>query len=216
MENASATSTPRTGRPRSFDRDAALHAGMLTFWHHGYEGTSVAMLTAAMGISPPSLYAAFGDKASLFLEAAHRYAGDPEDLRTELDAAPTAHAAVQDFLRSSAIVFTDPALPPGCLLASATASGGPDIADLQAAVASIRATTRGLLRDRIARDRQNGLLPGQAEPAVLADLAMAVTQGMSVLARDGASREDLLALVHQSMVAWPIPSSPGPVGGSKP
>src|SRR5688500_13596233 len=61
------------GRPRSFDRDTALGQAMEVFWAKGYEGTSISDLTEAMGINPPSLYAAFGDKERLFLEAIDRY-----------------------------------------------------------------------------------------------------------------------------------------------
>src|SRR3989449_11576985 len=61
------------GRPREFDHDAALERAIDVFWRHGYEATSVSDLTSAMGINPPSLYAAFGDKEQLFLEAVERY-----------------------------------------------------------------------------------------------------------------------------------------------
>ena len=67
MKNANPSPRPR-GRPRGFDRDAALAIAMETFWRLGYEGASIADLTAAMGITPQSLYAAFGSKAELYRE----------------------------------------------------------------------------------------------------------------------------------------------------
>jgi AcrR family transcriptional regulator len=67
----------RLGRPLSFDREAALEKAMLAFWRHGYEGTSLAELTAAMEVTPPSVYAAFGDKKHLFLEAVDLYLSGP-------------------------------------------------------------------------------------------------------------------------------------------
>ena len=176
---------------------------MLAFWRHGYEGTSVAALTAAMGITPPSLYTAFGDKQRLFLEAARLYAGDPQEMAERMDAAPSARQAAADFLRSSAAIFTDPTTPPGCLLASATASGPPTSADVQRAVAELRRATRQVLVTRIKRDLTAGLLPTSTDPAALADLVMALTQGMSVLARDGAPYEALVALADQAITGWP-------------
>ena len=88
----------RTGRPLSFDRAAALRQAMLAFWRHGYETTSVAELTAAMGISAPSLYAAFGDKRQLFLEAMRLYAGDPADMARAIGEAPTAYGAARELM----------------------------------------------------------------------------------------------------------------------
>ena len=61
------------GRPRAFDMDKALDAALDLFWRKGYEGTSIADLTKAMGINPPSLYAAFGGKETLFHQALDRY-----------------------------------------------------------------------------------------------------------------------------------------------
>jgi AcrR family transcriptional regulator len=61
------------GRPRGFDRSAALHAAMLVFWNYGFEGTSFTDLTEATGMSKPTLYATFGDKVSFFREAVVAY-----------------------------------------------------------------------------------------------------------------------------------------------
>ncbi|MFP5296803.1 MAG: TetR/AcrR family transcriptional regulator, partial [Alphaproteobacteria bacterium] len=61
------------GRPRSFDRDQALTRAMEVFWAKGYADASMAELTAAMGVSAPSLYAAFGSKEQLFREAVELY-----------------------------------------------------------------------------------------------------------------------------------------------
>ena len=93
----------KTGRPRAFDRGAALGSAMLVFWKHGYEATSITDLTAAMGITPPSLYTAFGDKERLFLEAIERYALGPGSAGPRaLAEEPTARGAVQRWLHESA------------------------------------------------------------------------------------------------------------------
>lgn len=176
---------------------------MLAFWRHGYETTSVADLTATMGITPPSLYAAFGSKEQLFLEAVRLYAGEPQDAERAMVASPSARAAARDLLRDAAVTFTGEDTPPGCLLASATASGSAASADVQAVVAEVRRTTEDALRRRIERDVALGLLPAGTSAAALAALTLAVVQGMSVLARDGAPRPKLLALADQVLQAWP-------------
>ena len=176
---------------------------MLTFWQHGYETTSVADLTAAMGISAPSLYAAFGDKKRLFLEAMRLYAGDPATLDRWIGEAPTARDAARALMTAAATTFTGEATPRGCLLASATASGSAAAADVRDAVADVRRGIERCLQARIRRDIEAGLLPAGASPGALAGLVMAVTQGMSVLARDGASRPSLLAIAEAALRAWP-------------
>ena len=203
MEVSMLTPPRRTGRPLSFDRDAALRQAMLIFWRHGYETTSVADLTAAMGISAPSLYAAFGDKKRLFLEAMRLYAGDPEEMARAILDAPTAYQAAHDLLTAAVATYTGEATPKGCLLASATASGSAASADVQDAVADVRRGIADRLRARIERDIERGVLPPGTQATALAGLVLAVTQGMSVLARDGAARASLLAIVQAALRAWP-------------
>ena len=176
---------------------------MLTFWRHGYETTSVTDLTAAMGISAPSLYTAFGDKKRLFLEAMRLYAGDPYDMARAILGTPTAYQAARDLMTAAAMTYTGEATPRGCLLASATASGSAAAADVQDAVANVRRGIEHCLRLRIERDIEEGVLPPGSQAAPLAGLVLAVTQGMSVLARDGASRTSLLAMVEAALQAWP-------------
>ena len=142
----------KMGRPLSFDRDAALEQAMLAFWRHGYETTSITDLTDAMGITAPSLYTAFGNKQQLFLEAARRYADDPAATAAAINGAPTALEAARALLTGAAVAFTGQATPPGCLLASATASGSAASASVQAAVTAIRRSVVDQLRDRITRD----------------------------------------------------------------
>lgn len=199
----------RKGRPLSFDRQHALHQAMLAFWRHGYETTSVADLTAAMGISAPSLYTAFGDKKRLFLEAMRLYAGNPADLARSIDDAPTAYDAAHTLLTGAATVYTGDTTPKGCLLASATASGSAASADVQAAVTAVRQGIESRLQARIEHDVACGALPSGTPAAALATLVLAVTQGMSVLARDGASRASLLKVVEAALRAWPAAETSG-------
>ncbi len=176
---------------------------MLTFWRHGYETTSVADLTAAMGVTAPSLYSAFGDKKHLFLEAVRLYAGDPEDMARAIAQAPSAVEAARELMTAAAVAYTGEETPRGCLLASATASGSVASCDVQQAVAEIRRGVQRRLDDRIQRDINDGMLPATTNPAELSGLVMAVIQGLSVLARDGASRSALLVIVQAALRAWP-------------
>ena len=176
---------------------------MLAFWAHGYETTSIGDLTKAMGITAPSLYTAFGDKRRLFLEAARLYAGDMDALSSAIDAAPSSLEAARTLLDGAVVTFTGDETPPGCLLASATATGSAAAADVREAVASYRRDLRDLLAARIERDRADQLLPRDARAAALADLVVAVMQGLSVMARDGSDRAALQAVVDAALEAWP-------------
>lgn len=196
----------KLGRPLSFDREAALEKAMLAFWSSGYETTSVSDLTAAMGVTPPSLYAAFGSKQQLFIEAMRRYAGDPAVLEQRMMQAPTAKDAVAEMLHGAAVLYTGATTPPGCLLASAAATGSTDAAEVRAAIAAERRAIREILMRRISADAERGLSVPRFPPGVLADLAIAVLQGMSVLARDGGGRDALMAVADASLLCWDMPN----------
>ncbi|MBS1301998.1 TetR/AcrR family transcriptional regulator [Loktanella sp. SALINAS62] len=192
----------KTGRPLSFDRKDVLEKAMLAFWGGGYETTSITDLTAAMGVTAPSLYAAFGNKQQLFLEAVRLYAGDHTVLEQTMAVAPTARDAVAQMLRGAAILYTGETTPPGCLLASSAATGSPDAAYVRDAVAAERRKVRNIVIRRIELDIAKGLMASHTCPATLADLTLAVTQGMSVLARDGADRARLLAIADAATTGW--------------
>jgi AcrR family transcriptional regulator len=193
---------PKVGRPVSFDRDEALKKAMLTFWQSGYESTSVSTLTAAMGISAPSLYATFGDKKKLFIESLQLYVGDLESVKASIRNASSAKEAAREMLVASAHAFTGDCTPKGCLLASSTAAGSEESRDVQKVVADIRKTIEEALKNRIDRDRHNGILDKETPSGALASHTIAVIQGMSTLARDGASRSKLIKLAEIAMRSW--------------
>ena len=203
MKRSESSPKRRTGRPLGFARDTALHQAMLLFWRHGYEATSVNDLTSAMGITPPSLYAAFGDKKQLFLEAVQRYVSGPITSHSIIDGAVTAKEAAAELLRVSAIGFTRKDAPRGCLLASSTASCSAAAADVQAELAGIRRSIERHLLQKILTDIEAGRLPKKVAADALAAHVMAVIQGLSTLARDGASRAKLLAAADVALRGWP-------------
>ena len=204
MEHGTSVATARKpGRPLSFDREAALHQAMLLFWRHGYEGTSLAALTAAMGVTPPSVYAAFGDKKRLFLEAVDRYVSGPVTLERMLEAAPTARDAVGALLRGVAVGFTGADTPPGCLLASAAISCSAEAEDVRTYLGGLRHDVEDKLRHRIVVGIAAGEMPADTDADALAGHAVAVVQGLSTLARDGADRAKLLRVVAVALGGWP-------------
>ncbi len=202
METREQQDNRRPGRPLSFDREAALAKAMHLFWEHGYETTSVAELTSAMGITPPSLYTAFGDKKRLFLEAIDRYTNGGAAIGLIQDAA-TARDAALAMLRGSAVAFTGDDTPAGCLLASAAVSGSDAAADVRAHLASVRLEIETALRDKARTDVSAGRLPADTNAPALAATTMAVIQGMSTLAKDGADRSKLLAIAETALRTWP-------------
>jgi AcrR family transcriptional regulator len=190
------------GRPRSFDRETALEKAILAFWEHGYEATSVSDLTRVMDIGAPSLYAAFGDKRSLFDEAVRvytaRYAAFADRALAE---EPTARAVVERTLREAAARYTDPERPHGCLIAHAAINcTTPEVAD---SLRDRRNATIAAFESRIRADIATGALPPGVDAAALARHTGAIINGMSQQARDGASRAELEALAEIAMAIWP-------------
>jgi AcrR family transcriptional regulator len=197
-------SSPRkTGRPLSFDRETALHQAMLVFWRHGYEATSLSDLTAAMGVTAPSIYSAFGDKKRLFLEAIDRYLSETVTSESVISQAPTAREAASGLLRAAAIGFTGTNTPSGCLLASSAISCSAAAADVQKALAVIRRKIEMRLKNKIVQAVQIGEMGAEIDAEATAAHIMAVIQGMSTLARDGATREKLMRVAAAAIAMWP-------------
>lgn len=197
--------TPRgRGRPRAFDREGALAQATRLFWQKGYEATSISDLTEAMGIGAPSLYAAFGSKEALYLEALRHYGDNYDALVWDgFRAAGTAREAVQAYLLDSAAALTGSLAdnPLGCMvtLSSAGSDGAPGLGD------TVRAARRAgfeRLEARLARAVAEGELPASADIKALARFAQTLQSGMSILARDGASRADLEEAAKIAMLGW--------------
>ncbi|WP_086563512.1 TetR/AcrR family transcriptional regulator [Streptomyces africanus] len=190
------------GRPRSFDRETALEKALLAFWEHGYEATSVSDLTRVMDIGAPSLYAAFGDKQSLFEEVVQVY-GTRYGSFTDraLAEEPTARDAVERTLREAATAYTEPGHPHGCLVVHAAANCSTP--EVEQSLRDRRNANIAAFESRIRADAAAGVLPPGADAAALARYTGAMIQGMSQQARDGASREELERVAEIAMSIWP-------------
>ncbi|MFJ4246222.1 TetR/AcrR family transcriptional regulator [Streptomyces iakyrus] len=193
----------RTGSRRSrraFDRDQALAVALREFWTHGYDTTSVASLTEAMGIKPPSLYAAFGDKRQLFDEAVQLYT---RTYGARLGQSSDARSAVATLLRQLAADYTDPSHPPGCLIITGATNCAPGSQDVKDKLRAMREETKASIAARIRADIDAGLLHADVDAGGLAAFYAAVVQGMNQQACDGATRQILERVVDAAMAAWP-------------
>ncbi|WP_216210383.1 TetR/AcrR family transcriptional regulator [Amycolatopsis aidingensis] len=194
--------SPR-GRPRGFDREAALTAAMHVFWERGYEGASLADLTAAMGISSPSLYAAFGGKEALFREAVQLYGCTFGDRTADaLGTQPTARAAIEAMLRDNAKTYTDPGLPRGCMIVLSATNYAPSNIGVRDYLAELRRANQEDIRCRLDRGVEDGDLPAGADTAAMAAFYGTVLHGLSIQARDGWDMDELGMVIDTAMAAW--------------
>ena len=195
--------TRKKGRPLSFDREAALYQAMLLFWRHGYESTPLNDLTSALGVKPSSIYTVFGDKKKLFLEAVALYTSGPVTSESIIAQAVTARDAAQNLMQAAVTGFTGKETPKGCLLATSAISCSAGANDVQTELAQIRMGIEARLKNKVTEDIEAGLIPKDSDAEGLAAHILAVIQGLSTLARDGASREKLFRVAELAIRAWP-------------
>jgi AcrR family transcriptional regulator len=191
------------GRPREFDVDQALDRALDVFWRNGYEGTSISDLTAAMRINPPSLYAAFGNKAELYRKALDRYIEQRTNFWNEAFEAPTARGVVEHLLREGANFLTEECNPGGCMLVRGAMSCSEAEAALKRELAARRKVGEVRLRERLERAKAEGEMPADLDPIDYARYIMVVLEGMSVSSAGGATRKDLHKVADMTLRAWP-------------
>lgn len=203
-ERAATTQAERAsrvrGRPRAFDREAALDAATRLFWKKGYSATSIADLAEAMGIGSPSLYAAFGSKEQLYAEALDHYQRENEATAWgRFLAADTARDAVKFFLMDSAAGLSQAVA--GCMvtLSSVGCEGNAQLGEL---VLSARHTAFERLEARLQRGVGDGEIPAEVDIRALARFVQSVQNGMSILARDGVTRTELESIAEIAMMGW--------------
>ena len=203
------------GRPRAFDREAALAEATRLFWVKGYEATSISDLTDAMGIGSPSLYAAFGSKEALYAEALAYYRKTFDAfVWSNFQSAATAREAVAAFLRDSAAALTGYVAdnPCGCMvtLSAVGSEGHPELGDL---VRTAREATLDRLKARLERAVGEGEISAATDIHALARYIQTVQNGMSILARDGVCCEELRAVASAAMLSWDAyTAGPAPQG----
>jgi AcrR family transcriptional regulator len=197
--------TAPKGRPREFCPDIALAAALRVFWSKGYEGASMAELTESMGITKPSLYAAFGNKESLFNKALDLYEREKLAYMGQALEAATARGVAERLLRGALEMQTGAANgdPCGCLSVIVSVACGSEAESIQEQVHERGAAAKRALLDRFERARAEGDLPADTDIAGLTAYLTAVMQGMAVQAGAGASHAELDRLVETSLGLWP-------------
>lgn len=203
------------GRPRSFDRQEALRRAMLVFWEKGFDAASMTDLTQAMGIGSPSLYAAYGSKEALFREAVDLYqATTNTDIWETLEREPRIKEAIEAFLVNTASAYCRPDVPAGCLivLGSNFASGDSDPVNVE--LRTRRGTNIERLRRRFERAVLEKELPANFDCGDAATFYATLQNGMSLLARDGADFDSLMAIVRGGVCAFAGLSRNNPVNSA--
>ncbi|MDU1573603.1 MAG: TetR/AcrR family transcriptional regulator [Pantoea sp.] len=193
------------GRPKTFDRDAALDKALTLFWTHGYEGTSLSDLVAATGAKAPTLYAEFENKEGLFRAAMERYI---ERFSAERNAAlqdesKSVAEAIEGWFRATAACFTNCDTPAGCFFictSTALSSSSSEIAHMLRQQHDAQQQT---LLDFLTARQQRGDIPAQVDILSLARYLACMLQGMSVRAREGAPKVDLDNIIDTLMAMWP-------------
>ncbi|MCU1641184.1 MAG: putative TetR family transcriptional regulator [Nocardia sp.] len=184
------------GRPRSFDPDTALDRALEVFWRHGYEGASLADLTAAMGINKPSLYAAFGNKEDLFGKVLTRYLDGPGAYATAALNEPTVRAVIERLVHGAVELTTAEDAPRGCLCVKTVQACGPDAHTVRRDAIAVRKAGETALRRRL---EQATDLPPNHTPAGMAALVHTISDGIAVQAAAGRSRAELQQIGNSAL-----------------
>ena len=198
-----ATKPAVKGRPREFCVDQALAAALGVFWAKGYDGASMADLTEAMGITKPSLYAAFGNKESLFHKALDLYEQEKLAYTREALQQPTARAVAEFYMRGAVETATADCDMKGCLGVISSTACGAEAECIKADVIQRRASSQAALLDRFRQAQRDGDLPDYIDPDALCGYLYAILQGLSVQASSGATRAELDRVVDTSLMMWP-------------
>jgi AcrR family transcriptional regulator len=191
------------GRPRGFDADRALDRALAIFWRDGYEGASMPALTKAMGINRPSLYAAFGNKETLFWKAVQRYDAGPAGYTYKALKKPTAREVVEALLEGIVALLTKPQNPGGCLMVQGALACGQNANRVRQELSSRRAAGVAAMRRRFQRAIDEGDLPANADAQGLARFVATVMHGLAVQAASEASRKELLLVKDMVLRMWP-------------
>ncbi|CDI10177.1 TetR/AcrR family transcriptional regulator [Agrobacterium pusense] len=198
------TPVRRRGRPRLLDRDVGLDIAARLFWERGYEGTSTADLTKAMGINPPTLYSMFGSKEELYRQALDFSIARENSRRSDiLQSDLPLYEALRLYLYDIADGDTQPDKPRGCMVSTAVLQHAEENASVARLTATLREASMQALKTRFDRAVDEGELPAGTDTDTLARFYGAIIQGMSAQACDGACNALLKRLIDLALAAWP-------------
>lgn len=204
------------GRPRGFDKDEALDQALRLFWRHGYEGTSIAALAERIGVTVPSLYLAFGNKESLFMQAVERYGIYSDKLYEEAFRATSSREVARAILMGEVDLVAGDDTPDGCLMIQSALATSPESEAVRLALAKLRRSAEADVALRFERFKQEGDLPEGWSPKTIAAYVMTVASGLAVQAKSGMRREDLIRVAETAMLIWPAkPARPASAAPSR-
>jgi AcrR family transcriptional regulator len=195
------------GRPASFERQAAVRSALDLFWARGYEGVSIADLTAAIGVAPPSLYHAFGSKAGLFEEAVKLY--ERSEAGLDLDKLEGA-ASLEDWIRHLFERAAENVTKSGraCLISNGMVVSHPANRKVAQTLADRRAAFKLAIGEQLRR-----WLP-ETDALDLARYLVTILQGLSMQARDGATIDELRPTIALALSAVSQATTRPPNGSS--
>jgi len=198
-----ANSMGRRGRLRTFDPEYAVRAALRVFWEQGYEGATLSTLKVAMGgICSPSLYAAFGSKEALFMRALVLYRHEELLPSRQVLLGEPVTRAIGDYLRQVVLRYTDPDKPKGCLVDLNIVNFSVSNSGIQEYLRGLRLETSTLLLNCLERGQRLGSVPAQVDLLRMTRFLSTLLQGLSIQARDGVSREQLLWVVEDAQRMW--------------
>jgi AcrR family transcriptional regulator len=200
---SSVITIPGRGRPREFDAEDALAAALRVFWRKGYEGASLTDLTDAMGVTRPSLYAAFGNKEALFRKALDLYEREKLAYIGAALEAPTARGVAERLLYGALEMQMSTCDPKGCLGVIASVACGVEAESIRAEVIARQASADAAIVKRFERARVEGDLPETIDALALARYLSAVIKGIAVQAGSGAPCSQLAQVVETTLAIWP-------------
>ena len=196
-------SIPVRGRPREFCVDHALAQALRVFWTKGYEGASLTDLTEAMGITRPSLYAAFGNKESLFRKALDLYEREKMAYIGQGLAEQTARKVAETMLRGALENVAGEDEPHGCMRVIASVACGPAAQSLHDEIVQRTEVFKQMMVDRFERAKKEGDLPAHIDALGLTGVLVAWLQGISIQSNQGINRKDLERLIDTALSLWP-------------
>ena len=195
--------TKKVGRPKKFDRDEALLKAISVFWKQGYEGASMKLLTDSMGINSPSLYAEFGDKHALYLEAIDRYAqNDACAPLVALESEPDIRQAVRAFFEAAIDYSTEHSSGArGCFLASCVSTSAGHVEGTAEKLRDAIEATDARIAARFDVEKARGTLPADFPSSDQAKLLFDLRQGLVFRARAGLQEQDLRSDIDRNVDA---------------
>jgi AcrR family transcriptional regulator len=204
VEPAGKSPAKPRGRPLAFNQDDALARALQIFWLRGYEGTSMAELSEALGINKPSIYATFGNKEALFRKVLAKYLAGPVAYAAKAMSEPTAYQVAEKFLTKSVEFLTNPENPRGCMIVQGALTCGQSSARIHQELISYRKNYEDRLGQRFELAKAQGDLSQHVDAVELAKYIATIHQGLSVQATSGASKGELMAVIEIALKNWPI------------